>query len=355
MKRFTHFLLAFLALGSISSVFAQNELYNDGADIYVQAAGLIYVQGDVINDDQGGNIGRMHNTGDIQLTGNWSNTSATSNVFDAAALGTVTFLGTGAVQTIGGTLQTGFNNLTINKSGGTTQEVRQLINSGNDGILNLTNDFLNTQNFLFGVGNINPSAIQRTGAIIPNYLSSMVQGYVTSTPGTAGRLVRATNGALFPGVAYFYPVGNATKFRPVEITPVNGSASNAYSVQFVNLATFSPNLRSATLASVNPAYYHFIERQIAAGSPEDIRIYHDFAADNVCDISKVTMAEWNLALWDDLMPRVASVNSLNPPGFLSWTQSIDYPGTYPTPWVSNAFVLAGLFMPSGLSSCVFPV
>ena len=114
MKRFTTFLLAFLAIGGLSRLVAQNEFYNDGADVYVQAAGLIFVQGDIINDDQGVNVGRMHNSGDIQLTGNWSNTSATSFVFDAAAIGTTTFLGTGAVQTIGGTQYTGFNNLTIN-------------------------------------------------------------------------------------------------------------------------------------------------------------------------------------------------------------------------------------------------
>ncbi|MBK9452089.1 MAG: hypothetical protein IPN95_22250 [Bacteroidetes bacterium] len=267
MKRFTTFLLAFLAIGGLSRLVAQNEFYNDGADVYVQAAGLIFVQGDIINDDQGVNVGRMHNSGDIQLTGNWSNTSATSFVFDAAAIGTTTFLGTGAVQTIGGTQYTGFNNLTINKSGGATQEVRQLLPSGNDGILNLTNDFLNTQVFQFGVGNPLPSAIQRTGAIIPNYMSSMTQGYVTSTPGSAGRLARQTNGALFPGVPYLFPVGNSTRFRPVEITPANGAAANAYLVQFVNLPTFSTNLKSPTIATVNPAWYHFLGAPTSCRQP----------------------------------------------------------------------------------------
>jgi hypothetical protein len=353
-NHFTQFLLALLAVGGSSSLIAQNEFYNDGADVYVQAAGLIFVQGNVINDDQGGFIGLMHNSGDIQLTGNWSNTS-TSNVFDPGAPGTVTFLGTGAVQTIGGTTPTAFNNLTISKSGGATQEVRQLINSGNDAILNLTNDFLNTQTFSFGVGNVLPNAIQRTGSIIPNYLSSMTEGYVTSTPGSAGRLVRATSGLAFPNVPYLFPVGNATRFRPVEITPAAGAAVNAYAVQFVNLPTFSTNLKAPTLSTINPAWYHFMERQIAAGSPENIRIYHDFAADNICDIFNVTMAEWNLALWDDLKPRVTSVTSLNPGGFLSWTQSTGYPGTYPTPWISNAFSLGGLFITPTMSSCVFPV
>lgn len=337
--------LTAFALLCCAAGFAQNEFYNDGAQVYVQTGGLIYVQGEVINDDQGANIGQMFNSGDIQLTGNWTNTS-TSNVFQALDPGTTTFLGTGAVQTIGGTTDTYFNNLTLNKPAATL-EVRQLRNSLCDGVLNLTNDFLNTQTFTFLVANPDPSAIQRTGPIVPNYMPSTTEGYVTSTVGSAGRLARATS-ILFPGATYFYPVGTSARFRPVEITPTS-VGNNVYSVQFVDIPTFSTGLKAATLATINPAWYHFIERQVAAGSPENIRIYHDFVADNVCDITNVTMAEWNLALWDDLSPTA----SLNPAPFMSWTQKTGYPGAYPTPWVSNAFALAGLYIGTSFS-CVFP-
>jgi Secretion system C-terminal sorting domain len=348
-KNFTKLLLACLTLSGFSNIQAQNEFYNDGADVYVQAAGLIFVQGDVINDDQGGNVGRIHNSGDIQLTGNWSNTSATSNVFDAFATGTTTFLGTGAVQTIGGTLDTYFNNLTINKSGGATQEVRQLRNSLCDGILALNNDFLNTQTFNFLVANLSPLAITRAGGnVSPNaYVHSTTLGYVTSTPGSLGRLGRATTA----GQSYFFPVGNGARFRPVDIVTGAGAPNNVYSVQFVNLPTFSTNLKVATLSTINPAWYHFMERQVASAVPENIRIYHDFGPDNVCDINRVTMAEWNLALWDDL----SVTTSNNPAPNMSWTLKSGYPGAYPTPWISNSFALAGLFILPNISSCVFPV
>lgn len=348
MKSFTRFFLALLGVGIAGFASAQNEFYNDGAAVFVQAGGLIYVQGDVTNDDQGANVGTMRNLGDIQLTGNWSNTSATSNVFTNLDPGTVTFLGTGAVQTIGGTNTTAFNNLTINKSGGATQEVRLLLNSGTDqaGILRLNNDFLNTQAFIFGVGNVAANAIQRSGPIVPNFMHSLTEGYVTSTPGSTGRLGRAT----IPGTTYFFPVGNGTRFRPVEITPTTGGA-NAYFVQFVNSATPNTNLKAATLATINPAWYHFLERQLPAGNPENIRIYHDFGPDNVCDINMVTMSEWNSSLWADL----STVTSLNPAPFMSWTQKTGYPGAYPTPWNTNRFALAGLFLASGAMSCVFPV
>ncbi len=352
-KNFTKSLLACLVLAGCTPLMAQNEFYNDGAAVHVQAAGLIFVQGDVINDDQGGNIGTMRNLGAIQLTGNWSNTG-TSNVFTPLDPGTTTFLGTGAVQTIGGTTDTYFNNLTISKSGGATQEVRQLRGSLCDGILNLTNDFLNTQTFQFLVFSINPSAIQRTGAILPNYNSSMTEGYVTSTPLSAGRLVRQTSGATFPNVPYLYPVGNSTRFRPVEVTPQAGAGTNVYGVQFVNVPTPNTNLRSATLNTINPAWYHFIDRGAPSVS-ENVRIYHDFVADNVCDISKVTMAEWNGTLWEDL----SATTSQNNAPQLSWTQKTGYPGAYSlpawTPGPPTPFALAGLFMPSGDNSCVFPV
>lgn len=314
---------------------AQNEFYNDGANVYVQAGGLIYVQGDVINDDQGANVGRMYNSGDIQLTGNWSNT-ATSNVFQALDIGTTTFLGSGAVQTIGGTMDTYFNNLTLNKPG--SLEVRQLRNSLCDGVLALTNDFLNTQIFVFLVANPNPAAITRTGSLVPNVMTNATNlGYVTSTPGSAGRLARATSN-LFAGATYMYPVGTAARYRPASITPTS-VGNNVYAVQFVDLPTFSTGLHSATLASIFPNWYHFIERQVAAGSPENVRIFFDDVVDQVCTFPSVTLAEWDLSLWFDLSP-TATVGNASP--ILSHTTKNAYPGAYPTPWISNAFVLADL-------------
>jgi hypothetical protein len=327
----------------------QNEFYNNGAQVYVQSTGLIFVQGEVINDDEGVNIGRIFNRGDIQLTGNWTNTS-TSNVFQTADPGTTTFLGNNAVQTIGGTTDTYFNNLTLNKPGG-VREVRQLRNSLCDGILALNDDFLNTQTFNFLVNNPLPAAITRAGTITPNtYTNATNLGYVTSTPGSTGRLGRATSN-LFPGAIYLFPVGTAAKFRPVEIKPTS-VGNNAYAVQFVDLPTFSTGLKAPTLASINPNYYHFIERVAAAGSPEDVRIYHDFVSDDICDINTVTLSEWDMAMWADLSP-VTSLQNAAP--LLSWTEKPGYPGTYPTPWMSNSFALAGLFVSPGVSGCAFPV
>ncbi|MEM7035804.1 MAG: T9SS type A sorting domain-containing protein [Bacteroidota bacterium] len=348
-KIYPKFVLAFFAFSmTVGFAFGQTtfEFYNDGADVYVQAGGLIYVQGEVINDDEGANVGQIHNSGDIQLEGDWYNQSATSFVFQPGDPGTTTFLGNNAVQMIDGSRITRFNNLTLNKPGG-TREVRQDIDAEADQSLNLNDDFLNTQANIFAVTNTTPAAITRAGGNVPNYLHSTVEGYVTSNVGSAGRLSRAT----LPGGTYFYPVGTSARWRPVEITPTTGGL-NAYSVQFVDQATPNTGLRAPSLATINPAWYHFIERFAATGSPETIRIYHEFGPDDVCDIDNVVMAEWNGALWDDLSP---NITSMNPAPNMSWTQKAMYPGAYPTPFNTNQFALAGLFLAPNISSCVFPV
>lgn len=340
-------LLGFLSIGN-TGLRAQNELFNDGGSIYVQSGGLIHVEGEVINDDQAANVGRMYNSGTVQLTGNWTNT-ATSNVFQAGDPGFGIFLGNNALQTVGGTSDTYFNNLTINKPGG-TRELRLLRNARADAVLALNDDFLNTQSFTFWVTSYNPSAITRSGAIVPNYTNATNLGYVTSTVGSTGRLARNTNNS-FGTVAYLFPVGTAARFRPVEITPTL-AGNNTYSVQFVDAATPNPTVKATTLGSVNPAWYHFIERSVTTSATETIRIYHDFTADNVCDISRVTMTEWSGSIWADLS---ATTSTQNTSPTLSWTQKAGYPAGYPTPWNTNQFALAGQYFANGNSSCVFPV
>lgn len=341
---FRSLLFALIALLLLSGQAFGQEFYNDGANVYVQVGGLIHVQGNVTNDDQGANLGRIFNSGDVQLEGDWSNTSAT-NVFQNGDPGTTTFLGNNAVQLIQGTTDTYFNNLRLNKPGG-TREVRMNRPSLCDGVLALNDDFLNTQTFIFGVANPLPAAITRAGGNTPNYMPSVVEGYVTSTVGSNGRLSRAT----LPGGTYLFPTGTAARWRPVEITPTTGGP-NAYSVQFVDQPTPNTNQRAATLATINPAWYHFIERQLPSGSPESIRIYHDFVSDDICDIANVTLSQYNGSIWDDL----SVTTSQNPAPFMSWTQKSDYPGAYPTPFATNQFALAGRFLAFNVSSCVFPV
>jgi hypothetical protein len=71
-----------LCMSSPFWAYAQNDFYNNGGSVYVQGGGLIHVNGEVVNDNEAANVGRMYNSGTIQLTGNWTNT-ATSNVFQA--------------------------------------------------------------------------------------------------------------------------------------------------------------------------------------------------------------------------------------------------------------------------------
>lgn len=329
-----------------------NEFFNDGASVYVQAGGLIYVQGEVVNRDNGANIGRIFNSGDVQLEGNWYNYSP-SNVFQAGDPGTTTFLGNNALQMIDGSRVTAFNNLTINKPGGTTREVRQDISASADGVLNLTDDFLNTTVDTFLVLNPNPAAITRTGTITPNYINNTTQGFVTSNSGSTGRLIRRANTA-FPGGVYLFPVGTIARgFRPVEITPTS-VADNFYSVQLVDLATPNTSSLGPGVSSINPFYYHFIGRAFAFGSPETIRIYYDQLNDQAC-LDNITIAEWDNSLWRNLHPTVSNVNLASP--ILSYATKTGYPATYTgTPFNTERFVLGSLaYNPWSPACIILPV
>jgi gliding motility-associated-like protein len=328
-------LFLLLLLFSTSTMgWTQNEFYNDGADVYIQAAGLIYVQGEVINDDEGANVGNMHNSGDVQLEGNWTNNSATSNVYQWNDPGTTTFLGNNAVQTIGGATDTYFNNFTVNKPGNT--EVRQLRDAASDqtGVFQLNNDFVNTQTFIFAVFNPAVNSVQRTGPIAAPFTNSTTEGYVSSDG--AGYFSRATAA----GITYFFPTGTAARFRPAEITST--AISNSYGARFVDAATHDLLLKDPLICEIYPNWYHKLYRTIALGSPENITIYPDFTTDGLLDINYTGIAEWDGALWRDLQP---TANTLNVTPTLSPVSKVGYPGTYATPWVTEDFALTTLYSP----------
>lgn len=329
--------------GCLAGCFAQGELYNEGDVIFLQNGALLYVDGEVINTDQGALTGTIENRGELQLTGNFSNTSVTSNVFQSGDPGLTNFVGNNAVQTVGGTRDTYFNNISLSKPGG-VRELRLLRDARADGILDINDDFLNTQTFTFWVTNTATNAVQRAGDIVPPYINSNIQGYVASDG--AGRLARST----INGNTYFYPVGTATRFRPVEIV---AAFPTDYGVRFVNTPTPGGTL-DPTISLLNPNWYHKLYKTGASGSGETIIIYSDFDGDGLCDPGGVIIAERNAANhWEDLNPTVTTTQLATP--FLSSTTKTGYPTGTATPWVTEDFALAGLFVAPGFTGCTFPI
>ncbi|MGC9330681.1 MAG: gliding motility-associated C-terminal domain-containing protein [Bacteroidales bacterium] len=247
-------------------------LYNNGVNIKVTKGVTVFVNGIVQN--QAGNIDVDAVSGNSELLiqddfinnataggdgyyrvfGDWIN----NNTFNAGS-GTV-FL-EGDAQTLGGTVSTIFNNLTLDGSGVKTQAIDQYCT----GILNLNNVELNTDVYGFYVQNTDVNAI------------TLGTGFVSSLNG--GFLSRMTNSAS----AYLFPVGSSAgtlRYRPVELTP-DGSV-NTFTVRMANTDATSEGydvyVFETGICEINPLFYHQINRT-AGTSAVDLSIYYDDATD----------------------------------------------------------------------------
>jgi hypothetical protein len=206
-------LLAFIPL----AVFSQG-LINHGAYI-TNSAAYIYIAGgsglgNFTNQDNGAFIGKVNNTGFIDVTGNWINNSSL-NVFTANS-GTVEMLGT--AQNLGGTTTTWFNNLSLLGSGTKTMQINEIVGGGYAspaGVLALNDRPLALNTYKLTVNNPANTAITRTS------------GYIISETNAANNtsIIQWNVGAL--NAAYVFPFGIATSpnYIPLTITKSAGTAN----------------------------------------------------------------------------------------------------------------------------------
>ncbi|MES2512506.1 MAG: PKD domain-containing protein [Bacteroidota bacterium] len=185
------FVAVMLAVLTGTRAYAQNEFYNNGSGITVQAGGLITVQGDLSNTDAGANIGLIDNSGLITLSGNWTNNSTSAALIPTT--GSVEMLG--ANQLITGSQPTRFNNLSLTGTGVKTLNVDTYV-AGNTGILALTDRPLDLNSNTLFVTNSLTGAITRT------------TGYIISeTPATPGYGIIQWNVGNNAG-NYIFPFGS---------------------------------------------------------------------------------------------------------------------------------------------------
>ncbi|MBL0339560.1 MAG: PKD domain-containing protein [Bacteroidetes bacterium] len=260
--------------------FGTGLIVNDGSLIQVETGALVTIQGGIINRDNGANIGRIDNNGQITLSGDWTNNSS-GNAFINSSPGSTEFLG--AAQFITGTTTTNFFDLILAGTGIKTQT----LNTVCQGTLQLRDRELATQGFWMHVTNPSVGAVTRFGGLN----STPVQGFVSSTG--AGRLRRNTNS---PG-QYLFPMGSSQgnpRFRPVALTPTN-AAANTYAGRFVNndptADGFSILLKDANLGSINPLWYQKINGLSGTTNP-DIRLYFDNLQDAIAPLPNLLMTQW---------------------------------------------------------------
>lgn len=269
-------------------------IVNDGSDITIQAGVIVHVEGGVINQDNGANIGIISNYGTFRIQGDWTNNSS-SNAFVAATAGTTELFG--AAQQITGLTPTYFNTLSLTGSGVKTLT----INAQVDGILNLNDRELATQSNNMFITNTALAALTRTGG----FLSTPVQGFVSST--SNGKLIRNTSSTG----TYAYHVGSSippARYRPVTLKPMSAVA-HTFGVRFVNNDPtpdgYNRFNKQATLGNINVNWYQRISRTNGT-SGADIAIYADDVQDAIASWPLTKLTQWGVnpppVQWFDMGP-----------------------------------------------------
>lgn len=261
---------------------AQTPWVVNGAQVVIKGT-EVYFDGNFFNQ----NNGTIDNTGEIYLTGHWTN-NAGNYTFINSSPGSV--LLTGGNQNITGNSVTKFFKLKLFGTG-----IKTLVNIDAiaEDTLSLNDRELATDvNTMFVTNPATGIIIRTTG-----FLSSLGNG----------SLSRATNSAN----PYLFPVGSSSgtqRYRPVEITP-NSASADTFTVRMANVnATtegFDINLKDNTLSLVNPDFYHRINRT-AGNDAADITIYFDAAADG----DYAAIAHWQSASGGPQWENTGTVTSL---------------------------------------------
>lgn len=312
MKLTTKLLL--LTTSVISSISYTQTLFSNGASLSLSAGSIVHVNGgvDLTQTSSLSNNGALTITKNSTLPipgnliiGTMSQVNGNGGYFveqDWVNNGTFN-AGTSTVTLFGNTQQfitslnavsTLFNQLILTGTGIGNNRKKTLngvdASTGITGILQLNDRELETQTNSFFV--LNPSVTAVT------YLNTFgAEGFVSSlAPGTFSRL---TNQAS----AYMFPTGSSAgtlRFRPVELTPSTTAASQ-YTARLNNVDASADNFdRSQTDAltcSLNPDYYHSIERLVGS-APTDLRLFYVSASDG----NWQAMAQWQnqASEWTDM-------------------------------------------------------
>jgi len=269
-------LLSLVSLLTLSLA-AQDVLVVDGGSIFVSNNGLITVKGGVLNQ----NSGTIDNSGDIHVSGDWTNNGGNTMLVNNSQ-GTIVL--DGGSQSIKGVDVTDFHNLTL--AGGSTIKTMEL-NTNVSNVLDLGDEELQTNANTMFVNNPSPSSIVWN------------TGFVNSDS-LGGYLARATNSTS----QYTFPVGSdllTDVYRPVTLKPASTNA-NIYGVR---LSDEDPNLdntgtsaagatgpfpttsKGAQIKKVNEEFYYNIHRLTGT---DDVEVQVDFFN---ADGDFQTLAQWD--------------------------------------------------------------
>ncbi len=276
-----------LPFGNTSNggAFAQT-MVNYGSLIYMANNDTIFVNGGVFNFKDtvpGGGPGTFRNSGQVYVTGDWTNSSGgpafTSTNGNTTTNSTIDFHMVGGTQKIQGTSVTEFYKLDLEGTGTGAKSLTG-IDAKIEEQLNLNDRELATGPNTAFVSNTSTTSVTRS------------TGYVSS--GDLGSLARSTAGSQ----PYLFPVGASTRYRPVEITPDNASV-NDYAVGMIagdpSVNGFPVTQKEANISTVNQTFYYQIRRPTGS-APATITMFYDDI-----DGKFAGMGHWqNQPQWEDI-------------------------------------------------------
>ena len=189
--------------------------------------------------------------------------------------GTVTFNGT-AAQSIGGSVSSTFNNITVNNSSGVTLAKAQLA----DGVLTFTNGLITTT---------------------ATNLLTLNAGSSVSGAGTGKYIngpVRKNGNTLFT-----FPVGKSGIYAPLSIS-APGNASDAFTAEYLRSSpqSLSPTITASGVAQISNCEYWQLDR--TAGT-SNVNVTLSWSGSSPCnaasyitDLATLTVVHYNGSTWD---------------------------------------------------------
>ncbi len=273
-----------VSTGPASEILNNGEIYVHFDSIYLTAD-----RGFILD-----NFTRVNGNGYYEIEPDWTNNSPLF-IPDESHVHLMSDIN----QLITGTAVTSFYQLSLSGNGiiGPDRVKRMTIDAFVQDSLALTNRELATDSFTMSVLSTLPTSISHS--TVANEI-----GFVSSLKGDTreGRLSRRTANSATP---YLYPVGSSINppgsapyiYRPVDILPDDNNI-NTYTVRF---AHESPDLEGYdqfslgdSICSVNPNYYHVVNRSLSSFTPARMRIYYDPLQDDVYDY----IAQWGTGQWN---------------------------------------------------------
>jgi gliding motility-associated-like protein len=245
------------------SLVAQPLATNTGVTLALQPGGIVWCGGGWQNNAGG----TFLNSGVVYIRGDIRNDDAGQFFVPVPVPGTLIL--NGGVQTLSGLHP--IRTDTVRLVGGGPKVLATPLYV--DELLDLGAEELRTQTTFAAVRNDDPAAIVRT------------TGFVSSDQG--GYLERATNRVA----DYLFPVGGHTplRYRPVYITPI-AATPHRWAVRLANTDPNNENLprsqRHPDICEINPLYYHYVDRLAGQGGADITCVY------DPSDPVKGPIAQW---------------------------------------------------------------